>query len=97
MPLSALTRFIFLRHGLTAPPTWKHVASGVTEQIQSMIDDGLFNDVKVIYSSAEGKPIDTARPIADALSLTIARHRLIDELGICPSMLDSRISLLYDD
>lgn len=73
-------RIIFLRHGLTVPPTWKFLAPSVKEEIEQLIETGIFDGIEAIYASAERKAIETAIPIADHLNLNITTESAFNEL-----------------
>lgn len=77
--------FYFLRHGETKvdknTPVSKWILSekGV-EQAKRLVSEGSFDDIDIIFSSAEEKAYQTAKPVAEKLKKTITRLPEINEL-----------------
>lgn len=77
--------FYFLRHAETKvdknTPVSKWVLSEYGEkQAEQRASEGIFDDVDVVFSSAEGKAYQTAKPIADKIGMSITQLKEIDEL-----------------
>jgi broad specificity phosphatase PhoE len=78
--------FYFLRHGKTKVdkglPVSKWVLSDVGEgQARQRAQDGIFDEVNVIYSSSEEKAYQTAKPIADRLEKEVIQLEELCELN----------------
>ncbi len=78
--------FYFLRHGKTNVnkelPISQWVLSDVGEgQANQLAQEGVFDEVEIVFSSTEGKAYQTARPIADRLEKEVIQLEEISELN----------------
>ncbi len=78
--------FYFLRHGKTKVdkelPISQWVLSDVgEEQAKQLVQEGVFDEVDVIFSSTEEKAYQTAKPIADKFEKEIIQLEEISELN----------------
>jgi broad specificity phosphatase PhoE len=77
--------FYFLRHGHTKadkdlPISQWVLSSRGEEQAQKLVEEGIFKDIDLIFSSTEKKAYQTAKPIADALGKEIVQIEELSEL-----------------
>lgn len=78
--------FYFLRHGATQrdinlPISQWNLSEKGEEQARKLAQQGVFDEIDVIFSSSEEKAYQTAKPIADKLKKDIIQIKEISELN----------------